>query len=88
MGEIKYEQIVDFIKNGNYPVTVRKTITGSEIFAVDANHLFLITVCITRKHTHQIFFTLQVVKKGTTDDIIKSIHATFGRFEKRKQATN
>ena len=27
---------------------------------------------------------LQVVKKGTTDYIIKSIHAKFGSFEKRK----
>ena len=54
MDEIKYEEVVDFVKkkNGNYSVTV-KTITRSEIFAVDANHLFLMTVCIIRKQTHQ-----------------------------------
>ena len=55
MDEIKYEEIVDFVKKKK-AVTIVKTITRSEIFAVDANHLFFMTVCITRKQTHQNIF--------------------------------
>ena len=70
-------------KNGNYPFIV-KTITRSEIFAVKP---FIFYDGLYYKKTDSSK-RLLVVKKGTTDDIIKSINATFGSFEKRKQATN